>query len=493
MVSVGGATTRGAERLKAVGVPAPSRGVRWGVALALVTGSTLAAAPAAIADFGVIDQWGGGGTGPGKFAAPVDVAVDANGNTYVVDSVRSDVQKFDAAGNFVTSWGAPTGKACVSEESPPGQLCHPQGIAVHAGSAGTEVFVVDTYDGRIQVFDPDGQFKRSWGSSHCANLGPDADPPTFCYPQRLAISPAGNVYVQDAGAKIQTFSSDGKPLHQWPGPLCDLGGCYNQALAVGDALFVADTYWAMIGAQDPSVDTPPFGGTINQGLWGGPGAATSKFGSDPVRIGPLGLAIGPDDNLYVADSANDRIQVFKGTGSPKLDGLGEFDFAFGSQGAGTGQFDYPHGIAVDDAGNVYVADTGNDRIVKLGETSGQPLEPLTPPDATPLELAGVATQHHTIRVSGADPRANKPPRTTLIRYQLNEPATVEFTFRRIGGGGSRVSVSKSGFAGPNSWSFLGNPRRNALRPGRYLVRAVATNEEGSSEPLSIRIRMAGRR
>jgi uncharacterized protein (TIGR03663 family) len=69
---------------------------------------------------------------------------------------------------------------------------------------------------------------------------------------------------------------------------------------------------------------------------------------------PKGIAIGPNGNLYVADSQNNRIEVFSPTG--------QFVRAWGSKGTGNGQFNEPWGIAVGQNGNVYVADTWNHRV-----------------------------------------------------------------------------------------------------------------------------------
>jgi DNA-binding beta-propeller fold protein YncE len=74
-------------------------------------------------------------------------------------------------------------------------------------------------------------------------------------------------------------------------------------------------------------------------------------------MGPAGLAVDSDDNIYVTDRDNDRVQVFTNNGT--------FITSLGSEGESDGQFNRPEGIGVDpfsDTGLVYVADTGNTRI-----------------------------------------------------------------------------------------------------------------------------------
>ena len=72
---------------------------------------------------------------------------------------------------------------------------------------------------------------------------------------------------------------------------------------------------------------------------------------------PYGVAVDSSGNVYVADTSNDRIQ--------KLDSAGNFITKWGSYGTGDGQFYLLSGVAVDSSGNVYVADTSNDRIQKF--------------------------------------------------------------------------------------------------------------------------------
>jgi len=85
--------------------------------------------------------------------------------------------------------------------------------------------------------------------------------------------------------------------------------------------------------------------------WGRGGTGDGQFNS------PRGIAVDESGDVYVADMYNDRIQKFT------LDGT--FLTKWGSEGSGDGQFDLPQGIAVDRSGNVFVADTWNRRIQKF--------------------------------------------------------------------------------------------------------------------------------
>jgi hypothetical protein len=83
------------------------------------------------------------------------------------------------------------------------------------------------------------------------------------------------------------------------------------------------------------------------------GGATAGSGPGEMRY-PVGMAVGPQDRVYVADTQNDRVQIFEADGT--------FVASFGSTGDGNGQFSGPSGIAVDPAGNILVADNFNHRL-----------------------------------------------------------------------------------------------------------------------------------
>ena len=85
--------------------------------------------------------------------------------------------------------------------------------------------------------------------------------------------------------------------------------------------------------------------------WGGSGDGEGQF------AGPHGIVVDANGDVYVADTGNNRVQKFT------ADGV--FLMQWGSFGAADGQFDHPHGIGIDPSGNVFVAETGNSRVQKF--------------------------------------------------------------------------------------------------------------------------------
>src|SRR5207244_11227263 len=105
------------------------------------------------------------------------------------------------------------------------------------------------------------------------------------------------------------------------------------------------------------------------GKWGQLGDAQGQIDAQPgVCWGPRAIAVSQSGEVYVTDTGNKRVQVFG------LDG--SFKRMFGGTGAGPGQFNEEVGLAIDDDGNLWVADTWNTSIKELS-SAGEPLARLT--------------------------------------------------------------------------------------------------------------------
>jgi hypothetical protein len=132
------------------------------------------------------------GSGNGQFSFdPGGVATDGGGNVYVADPGNNRIQKFDANGTFLATWG--------SAGSDNRQFSSPSGIATDESG---NVYVADMGNLRIQKFDANGAFLAAWKSP-----GPDTQTPP---PIGVATDHSGNVYVLDYGGitldQIQKFA-----------------------------------------------------------------------------------------------------------------------------------------------------------------------------------------------------------------------------------------------------------------------------------------------
>ena len=142
-----------------------------------------------------IGIWGEIGDGKGEFKNPRGIAVDRNGNVYVVDEGNHQVLKFKTQGQFIKKIGAGRDDSPTSGDGD-GEFASPTGVAVD--SAG-RVYVADWGNHRIQVFSEFGDFIGKWGTQG----GADGQ---FENPFGLAIDDDGHVYVVDANNyRIQVF------------------------------------------------------------------------------------------------------------------------------------------------------------------------------------------------------------------------------------------------------------------------------------------------
>ena len=159
-------------------------------------------------DGALLNTWGGYGAAAGQFNMPSDVAVDAGGHVYVADTWNHRIQKFDAQGRHLLTWGR---YGQVPAEDPWGQgvFLGPQGITIAPDG---QVYVADTGNSRIQVFDAEGQFLWEFGG---AGSGSGA----LAEPVGIAVSAGGEVFVADVwNQRVQVFSLIGVYTREWDVP-----------------------------------------------------------------------------------------------------------------------------------------------------------------------------------------------------------------------------------------------------------------------------------
>ncbi len=273
-----------------------------------------------------ITQFGGFGVRDGLFNTPKDVAVDRQGNVFVVDSKNSRVQKFDAAGKFVKTWGT-FGKGDSQFEKP-------TGIGVdHQGN----VYVADTWNHRIQKFNNDGTFIMKFG-----------DDKIFWAPKDVVIDTDGHIFVVNTGFhRFQKFSKNGGEI--W---------------AVGQKGESATQFTEPVGIDVDSKGQVYIADTANHRVSvfdkdGHPLRQFQVFGWEDYYTEPY-IAVDDEKNqIYLTDSKQNRIMIF--------DLKGKFKNFWGVEGSGNGQFKAPLGVALAN-GKVYVSESENHRIQVFDQT-----------------------------------------------------------------------------------------------------------------------------
>lgn len=208
-------------------------------------------------------------------SVPYDIASDSHGNVYVIDT--NGISRFDKNGKLLKSFGV---KGSFGS-----------GIAVYSyfdsfGNAFTNVYVTNSLNHTVQKFTSDGVLLAQWGQ-----YGTMAG--QFRYPYDVAVDSKGNVYVADSyNWRIQKFDSNGKFLGLWP-------SVYPSGMAIDASDNVYVISWASCSIQKFS----PEGIILTQ--WGSCGKDNGKFTS------PFRIDVSPDGEIYVSDTGNNRIQVFR--------------------------------------------------------------------------------------------------------------------------------------------------------------------------------------
>ena len=321
-------------------------------------------------------------------SAPAAVTTDAAGNVYVADTRNNRVEKYSPSGTFLlafTSNGMPSGQNT--------QLSSPSGVAVDAAG---DVYIADTANNRVAEFGPAGAFITAWDNSGTPARA------TMSAPTGITLDTTGNLWVADTGNnQLDEINLATAAVTGWTNNASGTGqGTMSKPLGLAvDAagnVFVADTgnsqidqfndnavVLSTIGAN-AALSTPAGAAVDANGniyvadsrnnrvaKYGPGGTFITSFNLDGTGAGqnaqmsaPSGVAVDPAGNVYIADTGNNQVE--------ELTGLGVFVRAFTASGLtnnGTpGQLSKPSGVAVDPAGNVYIADTGNNRVEKYSNT-----------------------------------------------------------------------------------------------------------------------------
>jgi DNA-binding beta-propeller fold protein YncE len=258
------------------------------------------------------------------FSLPTGIAVDTRGNVYIADN-DARIRKFSPKGQLAASWGA--------KGTGPGQFNTPN---LFAADAQGNLYVPDTENNRIQKLSAKGVPLAQWGSS-------GARPGQFDRPLGVTVDAQGNVYVADSSNnRIQKLSPAGVADAGW-GASVVVHHCADVAVDPHGHLFVSDSGNNRILKLAPDGHAQTFGANLYVGR-------------------PTGLAFDKAGNLYVADRSDGQVL--------KISARGVVLARWGSAGSGSKQFAFRsqnrvNGVAVDPHGNIWVADTSNNRVKEL--------------------------------------------------------------------------------------------------------------------------------
>ena len=296
-----------------------------------------------------------------RFFAPFGVAVAPSGNVFVADQMNNLIRAVTASGQVTTLAGRP---GMVDASGTPIGFGQPRGVALDAAG---NAYLADFGFFVIRKITPAGVVSTYAGSGAMGGADGPCASATFNEPSGVAVDAAGNVYVADSGNHtIRKISTAGQvtTLAGLAGSHGFLNGQGNSArfdwpcgIAVDAAgnVLVGDTDNFAIRKITPAGLVSTLAGNGIPGSINGTGSA-AQFWS------PLGVALDAAGNLYVADQQNDTIRVVTPAGVVSTlagaAGIPGFLNGTGSQAGFSG----PTGVAIAATGQIIVADSGNNAI-----------------------------------------------------------------------------------------------------------------------------------
>jgi RHS repeat-associated protein len=324
-----------------------------------------------------VGAWDARGLGLGGWSLSIQHAYDPASHTMLLGDGRQrragSIASYittTVAGNYVYGFGGDGGPATLA------QLTYPYAVAV--GPDGS-LFIADTNNHRIRRVGPDGIIITVAGNG--GNGGPgfsgDGWPATaarLSYPSGVAVGPDGSLYIADngnyrirrvgpdgiittiAGNGVHGFSGDGGPA-----TVAQLSRPFGVAVGPDGSLYIADISDTRIRRVGPDGIITTVAGNGTYGFSGDGGPATAAQLSYP-----FGVAVGPDGSLYIADTSSSIRRVGPDGIITTVAGNGVDGFSGDGGPATVAQLTYPYGVAVGPDGSLFISDTVNNRIRRVG-------------------------------------------------------------------------------------------------------------------------------
>jgi sugar lactone lactonase YvrE len=339
-----------------------------------------------------------------QFAFPSGLALDANGYIYVADRLNDRIRKITASGEVNTLAGSFAGY--VDAAGTVAQFHAPTGVAVDA--AGT-IFVADSQNNRIRKITAAGVVSTFAGST--AGFADGAgDSAKFYDPSGVAVDASGNVFVADTannlirkitvGGVVSTIAGSIAGFADGNGTAAKFYSPTGVAVNAEGDIFVAD----LINNRIRKITAT---GVVSTLAGSTPGFADG-IGTVALFDNPYSVAIDALGNIIVADTSNNRIRRITAAGEVSTLAGSTAGFADGT--GITAQFNHPYGVAIDIAGNIFVADENNNRIRKI---------------TSDLGTANYKLENHVLFYPN--------PATTIIHIELDDISAAKITIFDMNG------------------------------------------------------------
>ena len=316
----------------------------------------------------------GGPATSASLNSPVGIAFDAADNLYIADRDNLRIRKVASGGIITTVAGnGESGFSGDGGQATLARLLDPRDVALDAAG---NLFIADATNRRLRKVAPNGIISTAAGTGSFRALG-DGGPAAIAelnFPTRMALDASGNLYVTEVDSHrirkispegiISTVAGDGTPGFFGDGRLATSASLFFPRDVAVDGtgnIYIADRANNRIRRVSVAGLITTVAGNGDQGFSGDGGPAT-----DAVLNLPFGVAVDGVGNLYIADSTNRRVRKVSPEGLiSTIAGNGERGVAGDGGPAIEASLVFPVDLALDDGGNLYIADFANNRIRKV--------------------------------------------------------------------------------------------------------------------------------
>ena len=302
---------------------------------------------------------------------PTAVALDASDSLLIADEQNSVIRKVTANGIITTEAG--NGSAGYSGDGGPAtnaSLYWPDGVTVDAAG---NLFIADSANNVIRKVDTNGIITTvaGNGSAGYSGDGGQATNASLSYPEGVALASSGNLLISDwvnnvirkvdTNGIIRTVAGNGSAGYSGDGGSAtnaSLNGPYSVALGMLGSLFISDTDNQRIREVDTNGVITTVAGNGSTGYSGDRGMATNAS-----LYYPADVALDVYGNLFIADEQNNVIRKVDTNGIiTTMAGNGSAGYSGDGGAATNASLSGPYGLALDICGNLFVADTFNNRV-----------------------------------------------------------------------------------------------------------------------------------
>jgi sugar lactone lactonase YvrE len=323
----------------------------------------------------------GGAASSALLGTPQGTITDSAGNLYVADTANNKIRFVSSATGKISTI-AGTGVAGASGDGAAATaalLSTPHAVAVDAAG---NVYIADTGNNKIRMVSAQTGFISTIAGTGFAGASGDgslASVAQLSAPSGVAVDAAANVYIADTGNNrirkitaqsgvISTLAGNGTAGYSGDGAAATAAGLNAPAGVWADLsgiIYVADSQNNVVRAISPSTGfISTVAGTGSLG-YAGDGAAATAAKLDT----PSGVVTDAAGNLYIADTGNNTIRVVAAGIITTAAGTGSSGFGGDAGASNIATLQTPGGVAVNGIGRIYIADTGNNRLRQVDVTA----------------------------------------------------------------------------------------------------------------------------